>query len=257
MYLNLVLIILLPANILQDSLLPIIDTERVQISKSISFSKSKKFLQNIYLRSNKNVTFYCGCAFNLEKEIDIESCNYSPKNENNKRSRRLEFEHVVPASKLGKNLQCWKEPICQTKKGKNYKGRRCCKKVSKEFKRMEADMHNLFPSIGEVNGDRSNYSFGEIPNENRNYGQCDFEILNKVAEPKESIRGDIARSYFYMSKQYEISIPESYENLLRQWHLSDPPDDWERDRNSFIEEIQGNRNPFIDYPEKVERFRDF
>ena len=118
-------------------------------------------------------------------------------------------------------------------------------------------MHNLFPSIGEVNGDRSNYSFGEIPNENRNYGQCDFEILNKVAEPKESIRGDIARSYFYMSKQYKISIPESYENLLRQWHLSDPPDDWERDRNSFIEEIQGNRNIFIDYPEKVERFRDF
>lgn len=180
-----------------------------------------------------------------------------PRNKTNKRSRKLEFEHIVPTFTLGNNLRCWKKPICQKKNKKQFKGRQCCKRISTKFIKMEADMHNLFPSIGEVNGDRSNYRFGEIPNENRSYGQCDFEVFDKTAEPKESIRGDIARSYFYMSQKYKIPISESYENLLIRWNILDPPDVWERDRNSLIEKVQGNRNPFIDNPEKVELVIDF
>jgi deoxyribonuclease I len=122
---------------------------------------------------------------------------------------------------------------------------------------MQSDMHNLFPTVGEVNGDRSNYIFGEIDGEDRKYGECDFEVAERIAEPKKSIRGDIARSYLYMSHQYKMKIPDDYEELLRRWHLSDPPDEWERDRNSLIEDVQGNRNPFIDYPEMVERVRDY
>ena len=122
---------------------------------------------------------------------------------------------------------------------------------------MQSDMHNLFPTVGEVNGDRSNFVFGEIDGEKREYGKCDFEVAERIAEPKKSIRGDIARSYFYMSHQYKMEIPDDYEELLRGWHLSDPPDEWERNRNSLIEDVQGNRNPFIDYPEMVERVRDY
>ena len=118
-------------------------------------------------------------------------------------------------------------------------------------------MHNLFPSIGEVNGDRSNFVFGEIDGEEREYGKCDFEVAQRIAEPKKSIRGDIARSYFYMSNQYKIEIPSDYEKMLREWHFFDQPDKWERDRNSLIEDVQGDRNPFIDYPEMVERVRDY
>ena len=257
MYLSIILTIFISANNLQKPPLFSIDTNNSQMSNGISFFKSKFFLQENYLHFKKNKTFYCGCRFNKKKEIDFKSCNYSPRNKTNNRSRRLEFEHVVPAFILGKNLRCWKEPICQNKNGKNYKGRRCCQKISKEFRRREGDMHNLFPAIGEINGDRSNFRFGEIPYENRRYGQCDFEILNKIVEPRDSIKGNIARSYFYISRQYKISIAEIYENLLRRWHLFDPPDDWERDRNNLIEEVQGNRNTFIDYPEKVERVRDF
>jgi hypothetical protein len=70
---------------------------------------------------------------------------------------------------------------------KKYKGRKCCSKISYEFKKMQADMHNLFPSIGEVNGDRSNFVFGEIDGEEREYGECDFEVAERIAEPKKSI----------------------------------------------------------------------
>jgi len=118
-------------------------------------------------------------------------------------------------------------------------------------------MHNLFPAIGEVNGDRSNYRYGEVLGEPRVYGQCDVEIQSQVAEPDETIRGDIARAYFYMSYQYKVSIPESYEDMLREWHFLDPPSQWEQERNTLIEQEQGNRNPFIDQPELVERVEDF
>ena len=54
-----------------------------------------------------------------------------------------------------------------------------------------------------------------------------------------------------------MEIPDDYEAMLREWHLSDPPDEWERERNSLIEDEQGNRNTFIDYPEMVESVRGF
>jgi deoxyribonuclease I len=44
-------------------------------------------------------------------------------------------------------------------------------------------------------------------------------------------------------------IPDEYEEMLREWHFSDPPDDWERERNIIIEEIQGNKNSFINLPD--------
>jgi deoxyribonuclease I len=253
----LILTLILSANTLQGKPLLHFGGYESHKSNSISFSKSKKTLKSIYLQSNKNRTLYCSCSFDINKQIDHTSCNYSPRKETNKRSHRLEFEHIVPTHALGKNLQCWKEPICEKRNGKKYKGRKCCSKISYVFKQMQSDMHNLFPSIGEVNGDRSNFVFGEIDGEEREYGECDFEVAQRIAEPKKSIRGDIARSYFYMSHQYKMEIPGDYEEMLRAWHLFDPSDEWERDRNSLIEDVQGNRNPFIDYPEMVERVRDY
>jgi deoxyribonuclease I len=253
----LIFTLIVSANTLQGKPLPHFRDYEPHKSNSISFSKSKKHLKNIYLQSNKNYTIYCGCSFDSNKQIDHTSCNYSPRKETNKRSHRLEFEHIVPAYAFGKNLQCWKEPICEKSNGRKYKGRKCCSKISYEFKQMQSDMHNLFPSIGEVNGDRSNYVFGEIDREEREYGECDFEVAERIAEPKKSIRGDIARSYLYMLHQYKMEIPDDYEEMLRKWNLFDPPDEWERDRNSLIEDVQGNRNPFIDYPEMVERVRDY
>jgi deoxyribonuclease-1 len=256
MQIPLIISLVLSATTL-PSISPTTQQELFQQSNSNSFSKSRRTLKNIYLQSNKNRTLYCSCSFDTNKQIDHDSCKYSPRIKSNKRSQQLEFEHVVPAHLLGKNLQCWKEPICSKRDGIKYRGRKCCSKVSDEFQQMQSDMHNLFPTVGEVNGDRSNFVFGEIDGEERKYGECDFEVAERTAEPNKSIRGDIARSYLYMSHQYKMEIPDNYEEMLRKWHLSDPPDEWERDRNSLIEDVQGNRNLFIDYPEMVERVRDY
>ncbi len=68
------------------------------------------------------------------------------------------------------------------------------------FRYMEADLHNLQPAIGEVNGLRSNYSMAMIPGEKREFGKCDVEIEGSKVEPRPDIRGDIARTYMYMDQ---------------------------------------------------------
>ena len=75
--------------------------------------------------------------------------------------------------------------------------------------------------------------------------------------PIEERRGDVARVIFYMSVRWGLDIPAHEEENLRRWHLADPVNQWEIERNLRIEARQGNRNPFIDCPELVERIDDF
>lgn len=211
-----------------------------------SFRKAKPHVMAIY-RDHRE-TFYCGCTFDDDKVVDLESCGYTVR-KNEKRARRMEVEHVVPAEAFGQSFLAWREghPDCVTKKGKRYKGRRCARKVSRLFRRMEADLYNLQPSIGEVNGDRSNYSMEEIPGEAREYGACDVEIDGRKIEPKPSIRGDIARIYFYMDKAYPGRgiVGNKRRRILTAWDAQDPIDDWERTRAKRIAEVQGNATPFV------------
>ena len=118
-------------------------------------------------------------------------------------------------------------------------------------------MHNLFPTFWKLNRARVNQEFGDIRGEKRKFGNCDIEVNRKFIEPRSKLKGDVARVYLYMSNQYEIPLRKHFEESLRMWHLMDPPDIWEIERNNFIEAKQGNRNPFIDYPKLVKRKEKF
>jgi hypothetical protein len=93
-----------------------------------------------------------------------------------------------------------------------------------------------------------------------------------VFEPIDAYKGDLARTYFYMTTCYmnkkldyaegatmiNYSQSTHYSQLkswalamLIQWHNDDPVSPKEIDRNNYIYDIQHNRNPFIDYPELV------
>jgi deoxyribonuclease I len=237
-----------------------------------SFTSAKKIARNIiYANPDQRVTIYCGCPFKsassasggIIEKIGTNACKYRPR-KNEARGRRLEWEHIVPASSLGDELSCWKDgdDACVTRKGKTFKGRKCCAKVSEEFKMMEADLHNLTPAVGEVNGDRSNHPHGNIANRDDvdfTYGKCPFVIsksfrdedngLTRIAEqsPEQGrdVRGDIARIWFYMNDAYGVDIPTEIWNQLVGWSQDDPVDDAELARDQRIFDAQGNHNPFV------------
>lgn len=201
-----------------------------------NFSEAKRFAAEVYV--DRKETFYCGCGFDAKKRVDSTLCGYEPR-KNNKRSQRIEWEHIVPAHVLGQSRQCWREKVCTDSKGKAYKGRQCCEKVDPEFRAMVSDLHNLVPAVGELNGDRSNFSFSMIEGEARQYGACDFEVDRKLrkVEPRPEIRGDIARTYFYMHQTYGLPLSDKQRRLFEAWDKEDPVSEWEVQRNARIEVI--------------------
>lgn len=200
-----------------------------------TFSHAKKQAAVIYLNQQK--TFYSACDYYAEgKKLrpDWASCGFTPR-KNANRASRIEWEHVMPAWNFGHQRLCWQAG-----------GRRNCRRDS-VFTEMESDLHNLVPAIGEINGDRSNYKYGLITGEERVYGTVDAEVSfkDRIFEPKPDIRGDIARTYFYMRDQYDIRLSKQQTRLLHIWNRQDPVDNWERERNWHIQSVQGNANTFI------------
>tara|TARA_R110000851_G_scaffold333555_1_gene516639 strand:- start:146436 stop:148070 length:1635 start_codon:yes stop_codon:yes gene_type:complete len=125
------------------------------------------------------------------------------------------------------------------------------------------DFHHLRPADVSVNSSRGNKDFdvggSEISEAPGNHTDADS------FEPKDDVKGDVARMIFYMDVRYEgndnsgtpdLSIANGSTNTgaallgdlctLLSWHLQDPVSDWERRRNNRIFEWQKNRNPFID-----------
>ena len=149
----------------------------------------------------------------------------------------LQVEHVYPASWMAAHLGCG--------------SRTACRANTPRFNLMEADLHNLYPARAGTNGARSNFTFGEVQGEPREFGEtCDFEIDtdNRIAEPPPSARGDIARAVFYMHREYGLPIDQGLLPILKTWNRDDLPNSEERRRNDTIEASQGTRNPFIDQP---------
>ena len=207
-----------------------------------NFSNSKKILLKIH--KNNPYTFYCGCSYK-NKTPNLSSCGYKIF-KNNKRAKRIEFEHIVPASRFGKKFQSWTKGHlnCVKNNGKKYKGRKCSRKVDENFRLIEADMYNLQPTIGEVNQLRKNFKMSIISGEKRFFGKCDVEIKNNKIEPPDNVRGDIARTYLYMSETYPSYINLSYieQDLFNLWEKQDPVDKWECKRYKLIKKIQKSEN---------------
>ena len=207
-----------------------------------SFYEAKLILNQIHSLNKK--TFYCNCSYEKRKTI-LNSCGYKIF-QNYERATRIEWEHVLPASRFGKKFKSWKigNKNCKSKSGKLFKGRKCARKISKLFRFIESDLYNLQPVIGEINQFRNNYTMSIIDGEERKFGKCDFEVKNKVVEPANNIRGNIARIYFYMSSEYPnyIKLTKKELILFQKWDLDDPVDKWECMRSKNIEKFQKSHN---------------
>lgn len=155
------------------------------------------------------------------------------KNEN--RASRVEWEHVVlpgnsvTSASAGRTVDVKiapKDPV---------------------YRKMESDMHNLQPSVGEVNGDRGNFMYSQWNGGEGQYGQCAMKVdfKEKVAEPPARARGAIARTYFYMRDQYNLTLSRQQTQLFNAWDKMYPVTDWECERDERIAKVQGNHNPYV------------
>ncbi|MED3829405.1 endonuclease [Priestia megaterium] len=130
------------------------------------------------------------------------------------------------------------------------------------------DLHHLRPTDVSVNSTRGNLDFDTGGTEHSealgNYFDSDSW------EPRDEVKGDVARMLFYMAVRYEGDVSDEPDlelnntvnngtapyhgklSVLLQWNAQDPVDDRERRRNDIIySDYQHNRNPFIDHPEWV------
>ncbi|HOT29105.1 MAG TPA: endonuclease [Candidatus Ozemobacteraceae bacterium] len=119
----------------------------------------------------------------------------------------------------------------------------------------KADLHHLFPADSKANSTRGSLPYGIVSNPNWEEGgsKCDGEKF----QVRPNFCGNIARAQFYFSVRYNKQIPNEVEKVLREWHKADPVDARELQRNNKVDEIQHNRNPFIDHPEFVDKIADF
>lgn len=159
-----------------------------------------------------------------------------------------------------------------------------------EYTPCYSDMWNLFPSDGPANNAKSNYPFGVVntisfDNGVTKVGAPTSETgggVSKVFEPADQYKGDFARSIFYVATVYDdIEWGAGYDNtgqacntmfnykstnpdnsyptlkewaieMLLDWSRNDPVSEKEINRNDAVETCQGNRNPYVDFPELAE-----
>ncbi len=126
-----------------------------------------------------------------------------------------------------------------------------------------ADLHHIRPDDVNTNSKRGNNKFGNVSSGSQATGSS---LVNGMSggvysggyfEPHDNVKGDVARICLYVYARWGgdyaqcASITNVFQSkeVLLEWCALDPVDTWEMGRNEVVENIQGNRNVFIDYPE--------
>jgi endonuclease I/DNA-directed RNA polymerase subunit RPC12/RpoP len=143
-----------------------------------------------------------------------------------------------------------------------------------------ADLHHLRPSISGVNQSKSNRAFGDKDSSFSAYQVNNNDVIwtgtrdgVDLLDVKDNVKGDVARILLYVYVRWQqpnlysdvasanlptLDSDDSADNGIRiienratllQWCKEDPVDAWEMERNDLVQDVQGNRNVFIDYPE--------
>jgi len=204
-----------------------------------SFDHAKQVVKEIYY--DRPITTYCGCPFEWNERgtggtLNPEACGYEAPGWHN-RSYRIEYEHVVPASTIGQNYECW---------SMEGGGRAYCARHEPSFQLAYADPVNLVPIIGSLNAARSNIPLGMVNgNPDYTFGACDMSITRRgAAKPPAHVKGKLARIKFYMADRYGVPLPLEQQQELLNWHQLYPPSEWEFERELRLQRF-GYSNPFV------------
>ena len=199
--------------------------------ESVGYDRARKIMfgELDTLRDNSGtyvLDVYCGKKFYFRSLDHVSSMH-----------TEVNIEHTWPQSKFNKNFP-------------------------KDMQK--SDMHHLYLTDSRANSMRGNSPFGLVGHgEDRMGGEgCGksrfgVTMAGDVYTPPVPHRGNVARALFYFSMHYNLPISSSEERILREWHKNDPVDENEIRRHELIAKHQKVRNPFIEYPQIVDRISDF
>ena len=136
------------------------------------------------------------------------------------------------------------------------------------------DAHHLRPTDASVNSSRGNKDFDNGGSQHSEATGCYSD--GDSWEPRDAVKGDVARMILYMAVRYEgdngehdlevVDYVNSSPNgepyhgklsTLLAWNNADPVDAFEENRNNVIYGYQNNRNPFVDHPEYADLIWDY
>lgn len=198
---------------------------------SVGYDSARKIMfGELFKQTDSQGTYvqdvYCGRKIYFKSVNDISNM-----------SREVNIEHTWPQSKFSPSFD------------KNMQ---------------KSDMHHLYPTDSDANNRRANHQFGNSENryDELNVQECSSSQLTDISglmifTPPEKHRGNVARSLFYFAVRYKLFINPAEEMILRQWHKIDPVDGAEKIKHEVIAKYQKVRNPFVDYPDLVEKVSDF
>jgi len=207
------------------------------------FTRAKKIALGLF--EGHQTTLYCHCQYSANKDVDLHSCHMDSAN-GRSRANRMEWEHMVPASHLGRGHACWTENLCTSSKGHKYHGRSCCERIDKAFRHKESELFNLWLADGVINQMRQDYDFANLSFEKNSYG-CQFGVDNQhhLVEPDDSSKGVVARASLFMAEHHGISWSDEQIALFNNWNAQFPPSQWERQWEQAVAKIEGYHNHFI------------
>ena len=124
---------------------------------------------------------------------------------------------------------------------------------------MRGDLHHLFACEADCNRFRNNYPYHDFPGYKPNAGTDKEKTAcgnteDGLFEP-ENNKGIVARAVLYFLLRYP-GVIKTYKDedleTLKKWASAQSVTIYEKHRNHEIFLMQGNRNPFIDFPELIQ-----
>ncbi len=207
------------------------------------WERTKNIADDI-IYDGRSATFYCGCEYQSDEDsdgsgdiTDTTACGYSGPSSYASRAARVEWEHIVPASLMpARWFPCWA--------GEDGSRERC-EERDPRAQAMLFDLHNLAPSIGQVNALRSNDRYSDLPDSTSNFGGCPIEDAKGFFDPPDCKKGDVARVWFYMQLRHGVAIPPEEVAMYVEWSEGDPVSPWESKREDRIAKYSRVINPFV------------
>jgi endonuclease I len=194
-----------------------------------NFTAAKMYLKNLH-GEHFSHTFYGDIPFDAQGITLLCPEGWSEED------CRLEWDHIVPASFLAKNLPCWSQDSCPFHE--NWSHRRCCQETSMEFTFREANVANIMPALRKLNREKSNFLPGIVKNHRRVKVLCGVKIdpKNKIFEPCDHRKGWTARIYLEMDALYHLPFTAQQKQMLQNWDQKFPMEADEKRHNELLKQ---------------------